>query len=114
MVYFRGLADDLPLKIWLEDHIWPAENRWLSSKFVRDAVELACLEMLKGGITAYNDMYFFEDAAGQVAKTMGMRAFLGTGILDFPTVSAKTSDEYLENARILLKHGRVMNWLPLV
>ncbi len=103
MVYFRGLADDLPLKIWLEDYIWPAENRWLSSKFVRDAVELACLEMLKGGITAYNDMYFFEDAAGHVAKTMGMRAFLGTGILDFPTVSAKTSDEYLENAKIFIE-----------
>lgn len=99
MVYFRGFADDLPLKTWLENYIWPAENRWLSSEFVHDAVELACLEMLKGGITAYNDMYFFEDAAGEVTKKMGMRAFLGTGILDFPTVSAKTSDEYIENAK---------------
>src|SRR3990172_5852228 len=61
MVYFRGLADDLPLKEWLENHIWPAESRWLSPEFVSDAVELACLEMLKAGVTTYNDMYFFGD-----------------------------------------------------
>jgi 5-methylthioadenosine/S-adenosylhomocysteine deaminase len=98
MVYFRGMADDLPLNDWLKNHIWPAENRWLSPEFVSDAVELACLEMLKGGITTYNDMYFYEDAAGEATKRIGMRAVLGTGILDFPTVSAKTTDEYLENA----------------
>jgi 5-methylthioadenosine/S-adenosylhomocysteine deaminase len=98
MVYFRGLADDLPLKQWLENHIWPAESRWLSPEFVSDAVELACLEMLKAGITTYNDMYFFGDAAGNAAKKMGMRAVLGAGIVDFPTVAAKTADEYLGKA----------------
>jgi 5-methylthioadenosine/S-adenosylhomocysteine deaminase len=103
MVYFRGIADDLPLNDWLKNHIWPAENRWLSPEFISDAVELACLEMLKGGITTYNDMYFYEDAAGKAIKRMGMRAVLGTGILDFPTASAKTTDEYLENA------GRFIN-----
>lgn len=103
MVYFRGLADDLPLKEWLENHIWPAEARWLSPEFISDAVELACLEMLKAGITTYNDMYFFEDAAAISTKRMGMRAVLGVGILDFPTVSAKTTDEYLENAERFTK-----------
>ena len=98
MVYFRGIADDLPLKDWLKNHIWPAENKWLSQEFISDAIELACLEMLKGGITTYNDMYFFEDVAGKVSKRIGMRAVLGSGILDFPSVSAKTADEYLENA----------------
>ena len=98
MVYFRGIADDLPLSDWLNNHIWPAENRWLSPEFVYDAVELACLEMLKAGITTYNDMYFFEDAAGAASKKIGMRAVLGSGILDFPSVSAKSSDEYLDNA----------------
>lgn len=98
MVYFRGLADDLPLKQWLEDHIWPAESRWLSPEFVSDAVELACLEMMKAGITTYNDMYFFGDAAGSATKKMGMRAVLGAGIVDFPTVAAKTVDEYLGKA----------------
>jgi 5-methylthioadenosine/S-adenosylhomocysteine deaminase len=98
MVYFRGIADDLPLTDWLNKHIWPAENKWLSPEFIADAVELACLEMLKGGITTYSDMYFFEDAAGVACKRIGMRAVLGSGILDFPSVSAKSTDEYIENA----------------
>jgi len=103
MVYFRGIADDLPLKEWLENHIWPVENRWLSPEFVSDAVELACLEMLKGGITTYNDMYFYEDTAGEATKRVGMKAVLGAGILDFPTKSASTLDEYFENAESFIK-----------
>ena len=103
MVYFRGLADDMPLKEWLEGHIWPAEKRWLSPEFVSDAVELACLEMLKGGATTYNDMYFYEDAAGEATKRIGMRAVLGVGILDFPTKSANTTDEYLANAESFIR-----------
>lgn len=98
MVYFRGLADDMPLKEWLEKHIWPAENHWLSPQFISDAVELACLEMLKAGVTIYNDMYFFGDSAAVATKKIGMRAVLGAGILDFPSASAKTTDEYLRNA----------------
>ncbi len=104
MVYFRGMADDLPLTEWLNNHIWPAENSWLSPSFISDAVELACLEMLKGGITTYNDMYFFEDAAGESSKRIGMRAVLGSGILDFPSVSARSTDEYLENAKQFVKN----------
>jgi 5-methylthioadenosine/S-adenosylhomocysteine deaminase len=98
MVYFRGLADDLPLREWLEKHIWPAEFKWLSSEFVNDATELACLEMLKAGITTYNDMYFFGDSSARATRYLGMRACLGAGIIDFPTVAASTLDEYLANA----------------
>lgn len=104
MVYFRGIADDQPLKEWLENHIWPAENRWLSPEFISDAVELACLEMLKGGITTYNDMYFHEDAAAEASRRVGMRAVLGAGILDFPTKSARTLDEYFHNAESFIKN----------
>ena len=68
MVYFRGMADDLPLKEWLEEHIWPAENKWLSPEFVSDATELACLEMLKAGITTYNDMYFLKMRQARLRK----------------------------------------------
>ncbi len=106
MVYFRGLADDLPLKQWLEGHIWPAEGKWLSPEFISDAVELACLEMLKAGITTYNDMYFFEDSAGEAAKRLGMRAVLGVGILDFPTMAAKTTDEYFEKAEMFIRNWK--------
>lgn len=98
MVYFRGLADDLPLKEWLEDHIWPAESRWLTPEFVSDAVELACLEMLKAGVTTYNDMYFFGDASAGSTKRLGMRAVLGAGILDFPSAAGTTPEDYLEKA----------------
>ncbi len=98
MVYFRGMADDLPLKVWLEENIWPAESRWLGPDFVRDATELACLEMVKAGVTLYNDMYFFEDASAEAARKIGIRAVLGAGILDFPTAAAKTTEEYLAKA----------------
>ena len=103
MVYFRGIADDLPLNEWLNKHIWPAENRWLGPEFISDAIGLACLEMLKGGITAYNDMYFFEDEAGTVTKKMGMRAVLGSGVLDFPSRSGSGPDEYIANAVSLVE-----------
>lgn len=106
MVYFRGMADDLPLKEWLEEHIWPAENKWLSPEFVSDATELACLEMLKAGITTYNDMYFFEDASSIAAKKIGMRAVLGAGIVDFPTVAGNSADEYLSKAERFIKEWK--------
>ncbi len=99
MVYFRGMADDLPLKEWLETHIWPAESKWLSPEFVSDATKLACLEMLKAGITTYNDMYFFEDASARAAKRIGMRAVLGAGIVDFPTIAGRGADDYLDKAK---------------
>ncbi|KJU81747.1 N-ethylammeline chlorohydrolase [Candidatus Magnetobacterium bavaricum] len=107
MVYFRGMADDLPLKDWLEGYIWPAEGKWLSDEFIYDAVGLACLEMLLGGTTTYNDMYFFEGSAARAVKEMSMRAVLGCGVLDFPSASAKDTQGYLDNAERFIKdwHG---------
>ncbi len=104
MVYFRGLADDLPLREWLEGYIWPAEERWLNHEFISDAVELACLEMLRGGITTYNDMYFFEDTGAETAKSMGMRAVLGAGVLDFPSVGGVSLEDYLMKAERFIKN----------
>jgi 5-methylthioadenosine/S-adenosylhomocysteine deaminase len=106
MVYFRGLADDLPLKVWLEEHVWPAEGRWLSPEFVGDAVELACLEMVKGGITLYADMYFYGDAVADSTKKIGMRAAIGSGIVDFPTKTAANAGEYLANAEAFISRWR--------
>lgn len=106
MVYFRGLADDLPLKEWLEGHIWPAEAKWMDYDFVYDATQLACLEMLKAGVTTYSDMYFYEDASGKVIEKIGMRAVLGVGILDFPTKFAQCTEEYLTNAENFVRGWR--------
>ncbi|RMG72554.1 MAG: amidohydrolase, partial [Nitrospirae bacterium] len=104
--YFRGLADDLPLKEWLEEHIWPAESRMLSAEFCRDATELACLEMIRSGVTLFNDMYFYEDASAEAIKKAGLRAVLGAGVLDFPTSIAQSTDEYIEKAE-----GFIKDWI---
>jgi 5-methylthioadenosine/S-adenosylhomocysteine deaminase len=98
MALMRGMADDLPLKEWLNRHVWPTESRWLAADFVKDGVELACVEMLKAGITTYNDMYFFEDTAAEAAKGLGIRAVLGAGIVDFPTKVSTGADDCLRKA----------------
>ncbi len=98
MSLMRGLADDLPLMQWLQDHIWPAEARHASPEFCRDGVELAMAEMLRGGITCFNDMYFFPDVTAQVASRAGMRACVGLILLDFPSPWAQGPDEYLDKA----------------
>jgi 5-methylthioadenosine/S-adenosylhomocysteine deaminase len=74
MTLLRGIADDLPLMDWLKTRIWPAEAKHVSAAFVRDGTLLACAEMLRGGITCFNDMYFFPEAAAEAAQSLGMRA----------------------------------------
>lgn len=95
MALMRGLADDLTLMTWLRDHIWPAEAKHVSPAFVRDGTLLACAEMLRGGITCFNDMYFFPEAAAQAASRFGMRAVLGIVVIDFPTAYASDAEDYL-------------------
>ena len=95
MTLFRGLADDLPLDAWLAEHIWPAEARFVDEGFVRAGTRLAAVEMLRGGTTCFNDMYFFPDVVGEVARDAGIRAVLGLIVLDVPTVWAKDSASYL-------------------
>ncbi|HXI36351.1 MAG TPA: amidohydrolase family protein, partial [Burkholderiales bacterium] len=63
MALMRGHGDDLPLMRWLQEHIWPMEGKHVSAEFVRDGTALACAEMLRGGITCFNDMYFFPEAS---------------------------------------------------
>jgi len=106
MVYFRGLADDLPLKEWLEKHIWPAEAKFVNPDFVREAVKLAATEMVKSGTTIFCDMYFAEDSAARSVKEVGMRAVLGEGLLDFPTPISKNPEEGLRKSEKFIK-----NWL---
>ncbi|MBU3698241.1 TRZ/ATZ family hydrolase [Dechloromonas sp.] len=95
MSLMRGMADDLPLLDWLQKHIWPAEAAHASAQFVLDGTRLACAEMLKGGITCFNDMYFYPDAAATAAAEFGMRAVLGITALEFPTGYASDADDYL-------------------
>jgi 5-methylthioadenosine/S-adenosylhomocysteine deaminase len=95
MTLFRGLADDLPLMDWLQNHIWPAEARWVDPEFVRDGSELAMAEMIRGGTTCFNDMYFFPEETAHVALQANVRACVGQILIDFPSRYAQTPEEYL-------------------
>ncbi|MGD0963514.1 MAG: amidohydrolase [Candidatus Acidiferrales bacterium] len=95
MSLFRGLADDLALDEWLQKHIFPAEAHNVNEDFVARGTRLSVLEMLRGGITTYADMYYFEDVVARVTKEAGMRGVLGETIVDFPAPDNKTPAEAL-------------------
>ena len=95
MTLLRGLADDTPLARWLEEHIWPAETKHVSREFVRDGTLLACAEMIRGGITCFNDMYFFPDASLEAALAAGMRSAQGMIVIEFPSAYASDAADYL-------------------
>lgn len=95
MALMRGFADDLPLTQWLRDRVWPAEARHVSPQFVYDGSLLACAEMLRGGITCFNDMYFYPGEAARAALDLGMRAALGLIVIDVPGAYASDADDYV-------------------
>ncbi|RRV06977.1 TRZ/ATZ family hydrolase [Pseudomonas sp. v388] len=97
MTLFRGLADDLPLMTWLQDHIWPAEGQWVSEDFVGDGTDLAIAEQIKGGITCFADMYFYPKVAADRVHNSGMRAQITVPVLDFAIPGARNTDEALHN-----------------
>lgn len=99
MVFFRGMADDLPLMDWLNDHIWPAESKWLSDEFVYDATLLSAAELIRSGTICANDMYFFSDKISEALTLAGLKGVVGVGVLDFPTKFAKGPDEYLAKTK---------------
>lgn len=96
MVLMRGLADDLPLMTWLNEHIWPAEGRVMGPEFVRDGIELAIAEMIRGGTTCCNENYLFPDAQAATYLKHGFRAVVGLPFIEFPTAWAKSRDEYFD------------------
>jgi 5-methylthioadenosine/S-adenosylhomocysteine deaminase len=95
MSLMRGLADDLPLMRWLEEHIWPTEMKHVSRDFVRDGTLVACAEMIRGGITCFNDMYFFPDASLEAALAAGLRSAQGIIVIEFPSAYASDAADYL-------------------
>ncbi|MDF9391936.1 MULTISPECIES: TRZ/ATZ family hydrolase [Methylococcus] len=101
MTLLRGVADDLPLMQWLQKHIWPLEQKWIGEAFVRDGVQLAMAEMIRGGVTCFNDMYFFPEVVAREAARAGMRAVVGMIVVDFPTAWATDADEYLRKGLAL-------------
>jgi 5-methylthioadenosine/S-adenosylhomocysteine deaminase len=113
MTLMRGLADDRALMDWLQNHIWPVESRLVSDAFVHDGTLLACAEMLRSGITCFNDMYFFPEAAARAALSAGMRAALGIIVLEMPSAYAADAQDYLSKGlatRDDLKHEPLVSF----
>ena len=109
MTLLRGLADDLPLMDWLQNHIWPTEQKWVCEEFVKAGSELAIAEMLRSGTTCFNDMYFFPDVTADAAIEAGIRAVVGLIVIDFPTAWAHDADEYLSKGEALHNKLQVNN-----
>ena len=101
MSLMKGIADDLPLQTWLEQHIWPKESKFVDESFVFDGTRLAMAEMLKTGTTSFADMYFFPDSAIEAVESFGVHATFYPPVLDFPTQWAQNSDEYIAKALAL-------------
>ncbi len=101
MTLMRGLADDLSLMTWLNDYIWPIENQYTDNQFVWDGTQLACAEMIKSGITCFNDMYFFPESSTEATISAGLRANIGMVVIDFPTNYASDADDYLSKGLAL-------------
>ncbi|MCF7969646.1 MAG: TRZ/ATZ family hydrolase [Methylococcaceae bacterium] len=101
MTLFRGISADLHLMDWLENHIWPLEKKWVNEAFVRDGTDLAIAEMLRGGTTCFNDMYFFPEITARQAIHHGIRANVGLILIDFPTAWADDPEHYIEKGLAL-------------
>jgi 5-methylthioadenosine/S-adenosylhomocysteine deaminase len=93
MALFRGIADDLPLHTWLEQHIWPLEARFVSEEFVYQGTQLAIAEMIRSGTTCFADMYFFPEASARAATEAGIRVQLAAPVIDFPNPWSANADE---------------------
>lgn len=98
MSLLRGLADDLALMDWLNNHIWPAEGKHVSDEFVFDGTLHAMAEMIRGGTTTVNDMYFHHEAVARAGIAAGMRTVVGCSILEFPTGYGLNADDYIGKA----------------
>ncbi|MGX4675727.1 TRZ/ATZ family hydrolase [SAR92 clade bacterium H246] len=101
MSLLRGYADDLPLRPWLENHIWPAESRHVSEEFVRDGTMLAMAEMIASGTTCFADMYFYHEQIAEAVRHAGMRCQIGFTVLDFATTYGRDADDYIHKGLAL-------------
>ena len=112
MSLLRGFADDYPLHSWLNEHIWPAEGKWVGEEFVRDGTRLAIAEMLRSGTTCFADMYFFPNIVAQTAHELGVRAQIYFPVFDFPTAWGQNADDYIHKGLQLrddFKHSELIS-----
>jgi 5-methylthioadenosine/S-adenosylhomocysteine deaminase len=102
MTLLRGLADDLRLDVWLLGYIMPVEREYVSPEFVRLGTSLACLELIRSGVTCFADMYYFEEEVAKATAAAGLRGVVGQTVLRFPAPDAHSFEESLALARKLI------------
>lgn len=107
MTLLRGLADDLRLDVWLMGYVMPVEREFVNTEFVKLGTRLACAEMIRGGVTTFSDMYYFESDIAEEAASAGMRALVCESILKFPSPDAQTFEDSLAYTREFIEkwHG---------
>lgn len=98
MTLLRGVADDLPLMPWLQEHIWPIEASVMAPDYIADGIELSVAEMLRGGTTTCNENYFFPDVQAQTYDRLGFRAMVSLPVIEFPSPWARTTEEYFDKS----------------
>jgi 5-methylthioadenosine/S-adenosylhomocysteine deaminase len=106
MTLLRGLADDLRLDVWLLGYMMPVEREFVSPEFCRKGAQLACAEMIRGGITCFADMYYFEDAVAEAVAEAGMRAVCSQTVLKFPSPDAESYEDSLSAARDFIERWK--------
>lgn len=103
MTLLRGLANDLRLDVWLMGYMMPVEREFLSPEFVRLGTQLGCAELIRSGVTTFNDMYYFEDEVAKATAEIGLRAVVGQTVLKFPTADAASYEDGLKLAVELIE-----------
>jgi 5-methylthioadenosine/S-adenosylhomocysteine deaminase len=106
MTLLRGLADDLRLDVWLMGYMMPVEREYVSPEFVRLGTQIACAELIRSGVTTFNDMYYFEEDVARATADAGMRAVCGQTVLKFPTPDAASYEDSLEMARAYIQRWK--------
>jgi len=113
MTLLRGIADDMELHVWLKEHIWPAEQKFVGPEFVGDGTRLAIAEMIRAGTTCFNDMYFFPDATIEACVETGMRASIGITIIEIESAWATGVDDYIEKGLQLVEKWQSQPLRPI-
>ncbi len=106
MTLLRGLADDLRLDVWLMGYMMPVEREFVSPEFVRLGTQMACVELIRNGVTCFADMYYFEEQVAQATSEAGLRALCSQTVLKFPTPDAQSYEESLAAAREFIQRWK--------
>jgi 5-methylthioadenosine/S-adenosylhomocysteine deaminase len=106
MTLLRGLADDLRLDVWLMGYMMPVEREFVSPEFVRLGTAIACAELIRSGVTTFNDMYYFEEDVAKAAAEAGMRAVCGQTVMKFPAPDAEAFEDSLAMARDFIRRWK--------